>query len=580
MAGKPSKSKESGKSGVKEESGAKPETRGAKPKNGNGAGLHTFHKEGQKVYVEKEKKKVDVWRIKPYIVQAKKINIYTGKRIVVLNKAEAQQNDVYAGYREMLRFKGKELAVVVDVAGEDVVKPGEMGVFRDVSDYLEVQDGDIIEIVHLNRPASLEYIRKKMDKKELTPGEVDTIIKDLMDNKLSEAELGAWVSSMYINGLSDSEVVSLTNSIVSSGDRLILGKSPIADKHCIGGVAGNRTTMVIVPIIAAAGVYIPKTSSRAITSPAGTADTMEVLANVDFQIDELKEMVLKSYGAIVWGGGLNLASADDKLIKIRNPLSLDPRGVLLSSILAKKKSVGAQHVIIDIPIGRGTKIASMADAQELAQDFLKIGKMLEMNVEALITDGSEPIGNGVGPALEARDVLQVLEGAGPEDLRHKSLIVAGKVLELSGKVQKGKGYEVAEHFIDSGKALAKMREIIELQGGDRNVKSDDMPIGQYKYEVRAERGGKISHIDNKAISKICRLAGAPGDKGAGVYLYRLKGDKVEPGDLLFTIYSESEAKLDFAIKALESLDPVEMQKMLLDTVKEIGVPPEAPVTFE
>ncbi len=550
----------------KKDGNGKPENRSRKNST------YTIHKPGQIVYVEKERKHVDVWRIRPYIVQARKINIYTGKKIVVLNKREAQQNDIYAGYREIVRFRGKELAIVVDVAGDDVVKQGEIGVFKDVSDELEIGDNDIVEIVHLNRPASLEYIRKKLDKKELEQKEVETIISDLMNNRLSEGELGAWVSGMYINGLSDSEIVSLTDSIVASGDKLDLGKSPVADKHCVGGVAGNRTTMITVPIIAAAGIYIPKTSSRAITSSAGTADTMEVLAKVDFKIEELKEIVLKSYGAMVWGGGLNLASADDKLIKIRNPLSLDPKGVLLSSILAKKKSVGAQHVAIDIPIGRGTKISSMQEAQELAQDFLKIGKMLDMNVEALITDGSEPVGNGIGPALEARDVLQVLEGAGPEDLRHKGLIISGKLLELAGKVEKRKGYEVAEHFIDSGKALAKMKEIIELQGGNPRVRSDDMPIGQYKYEVKAERAGKISHMDNKTISKIARIAGAPGDKGAGIYLCRLKGDRVEAGDLLFTIHSESEAKLEFAIKALENLEPVEMQKMLLDTVNEIGQP--------
>lgn len=532
----------------------------------NGKNGHTLHKPGQIVYIEKERKKVDVWRIKPYIVQVKKINIFTGKKIIVLNKREAQQNDIYPGYRENLRFKGKEIGVVVDVAEDEVVKPGEVGLFRDVSDAFKINDNDILEIIHLNRPASLEYIKKKLDKKELSTYEIDTIIKELMGNRLNEAELGAWVSGMYINGLSDNEVVSLTNSIVASGDKLEIGKGPIADKHCIGGVAGNRTTMIVVPIIAAAGIYIPKTSSRAITSPAGTGDTMEVLAKVDFKIDEMKEIVLKSYGAIVWGGGLNLASADDKLIKIRNPLSLDPRGVLLSSILAKKKSVGSQYVVIDVPIGRGTKISSMTEAHELAQDFLKIGNMLSMNVEALITDGSEPIGNGIGPALEARDVLQILEGSGPEDLRHKSLIIAGKILELTGKVEKGKGYEIAEHFIDCGKALAKMKEIIELQGGNPKIKSEDIAIGQYKYEFKADLNGKISHIDNKVISKIARIAGAPGDKGAGIYLYRLKGDKVELGNVLFTIYSESETKLSFAIKALENLEPIELQKMLLDTI--------------
>lgn len=529
-----------------------------------------LHKPGRIVYTEKEKKRVDVWRVKPYITQAKIINIYTGKKIIVLNKREAQQNDILAGYRETIKFKGEEFVVIVDVADEAVVKPGEIGLFRDISDALAIQNGDTIEILHLNRPASLEYIKKKLDKKELTSQEIETIIRDLMDNKLSEGELGAWISGTYINGLTDNEVVALTMSIAKSGSTLELEKTPIVDKHCVGGVAGNRTTMVMVPIVAAAGIYIPKTSSRAITSAAGTSDTMEVLAKVDFNIPELKEIVSKCHGAIVWGGGLNLASADDKLIKIRNPLSLDPRGMLLASILAKKKSVCAQHVVVDVPVGRGAKIHSLEEAQSLAQDFLKIGKMLDMSVEALITDGSEPIGNGIGPALEARDVLEVLEGAGPEDLRYKSLIIAGKALELAGKVEKGKGYGIAEQLIDSGKALAKMKEIIELQGGNPNIKSSDIPIGQYKYDVLAERSGKISHIDNKTISKIARIAGAPVDKNAGIYLYHLKGDRIEVGDKLFAIYATSETKLDCAIKALEMLEPIELQKMLLETVKEIN----------
>lgn len=531
-------------------------------------GTHTLHKPGQHVYVEKEKKKVDVWKLKRYIGKAKNIEILTGKKVVVLNRAEAQEHDIYAGYREVLKYKDKEVVVFVEVGGDEVIKYGEIGIYKDLSDELGIKDGEIVEIVHLNRPVSLEYIRKKIDNKELAKEEMEKIVDDLINNRLNEGEIGAWIAAMYINGLSDEEVVWLTESIVKSGNVLNLNKKPIADKHCIGGVAGNRTTMVLVPIVAAANIYIPKTSSRAITSAAGTADTMEVLANVNFKIEELEEIVKKSYGAIVWGGGLNLASADDKMIKIRNPLSLDPRGVLLASILAKKKSVNAQHVVVDIPVGRGAKISSLKDAEDLAQQFIRIGKMLGMNVEALITDGSEPIGNGIGPALEARDVMMVLEGNGPEDLRHKSLLLAGKILEMAGKVEKGKGYEVAEKILDSGKALEKMREIIELQGGNPNIKSSDIPIGKYKYDVRAERSGKISHIDNKTISKIARIAGAPLDKGSGVYLYRLRGDRVEAGDILFTIYAESETKLDYAIKALENLEPIEMQRMVLGSVSE------------
>lgn len=522
--------------------------------------------EGEKQkFVEKEVERVDVWRYKPYICKVKPIDIYTGKRIIVLHEREAMAHDMYSGYRAELKYGKKKLTVLIDVTSE-LVKQGEVGVFRDVSQELKLKEGEEVEILHMNRPASLEYIKKKLDGGILTEKEVFTIVEEIMDGKLSEIETAAWVSSAYINGFSDEEIIALTNATVASGEQLVLGKSPIADKHSIGGVAGNRTTMVIVPIIAALDIYIPKTSSKAITSASGTADTMSLLAGVEFSIDEMREIVLKTHGAIVWGGGMKLAPVDDKLIRIRNPLSLDPEGMLLASILGKKKAVGAQHLIVDIPIGRGAKIYDIVKGQELAKHFIKIGKELGIKIEALITDGAEPVGFGIGPALECRDVLEVLEGKGPEDLRHKSCLLAGKLLELCGKAEKGRGYEMASKVIDSGKALSKMREIIELQGGDPMIKSYNVPLGHYSYDVVAEQSGKIFHIDNKTISKIARLAGAPLDKGAGIYLHCIRGDRIEKGDKLFTIYAESEAKLSFAIKALENLEPVEMRKMLLGSL--------------
>jgi AMP phosphorylase len=294
---------------------------------------------------------------------------------------------------------------------------------------------------------------------------------------------------------------------------------------------------------------------------------MEVLAPVDFGIDEMKRIVLKTKGAIAWGGGMNLASADDRMIRIRKPLSLDPRGVLLASILAKKKSVGAKYVVVDIPIGRGVKVGDMAGAESLGKDFISIGKRLEMTIEGLITEGSEPVGNGVGPALEVKDVMEVLQGQGPADLRSKSAMLAGRLFELMGKVNEGEGYDTAMHFIRNGKAWKKMQEIVDEQGGNGKIRMDDLPIGKHTYTVKADKGGKISHIDNKAISRIARAAGAPKSKGSGVYLHRLKGDRVKPGDVLFDIYADSETKLDYAIKALDVWDPVELEKMLLGTLR-------------
>jgi AMP phosphorylase len=299
---------------------------------------------------------------------------------------------------------------------------------------------------------------------------------------------------------------------------------------------------------------------------SGTADTMEVLAPVNFSIEELRRIVLKTHGSIVWGGGMKLAPVDDKLIRVRNPLALDPEGMLIASILGKKKAVGATHLIVDLPAGRGAKISDVSKANEMARHFIRIGKDLGIKIEALITDGAEPVGFGIGPALECRDVLEVLEGKGPEDLRHKSCMMVGKLLELCGKAEEGKGYDIASKTIQNGKALSKMKEIIAAQGGNPNVKSGSISIGNYHYDVFAEQSGKIFHIDNKAMSKIARLAGAPLDKYAGVYLHCIRGDRIEKGDKLFTVYASSEAKLGFAIKALENLEPIEMRKMLLGTV--------------
>lgn len=511
-------------------------------------------------------KKDEVWKYKKYVCKAKCFDITAGGKIIVLNESEAHQNDLYASHRVILRHAGKQTIAIVDVAS-DMVQQGEVGLFAEVCSELGTHDGAQVEIIHMQRPASIEFIKKKMDGHVLSKDEIETIMRELMQNRLSEAELASFITSVYIRGMSEDEVVGLTQSVVATGETLDLGRQPICDKHCIGGVAGNRTTMVMVPIIAAAGLYIPKTSSRSITSAAGTADTMEVLCDVSLGLDDMRSVVRKSHGCIVWGGALSLASADDKLIKIRNPLSLDPRGVMLASILAKKKSVGAKYVIIDIPIGRGAKVPDKADAADLGHEFINIGKRLGMKLEVLVTDGSEPVGRGIGPSLECNDVLSVLNNAGPVDLRDKSCQLAGALLELTGKVKKGRGIPMAEQILRSGKALSKFREIVELQGGKHNVKLSDISVARYKHEVRAEKDGRIFHIDNRMVSKIARAAGAPNDHEAGVLLVCERGDRVKKGDVLYEIHSSSESKLSFAIKALEGWSAVDLERTVLSSME-------------
>ncbi len=511
--------------------------------------------------------KIDVWKHKKYECKVKDLDVYTGGKVIFLNEDEAKEHDIFWGYRTQICTKKECIVVNVNTSNE-LIKPGEIGISKDVCKEFKLREGEIIEILHMDRPASLGSIQKKLNGQTLTEEDIKLIVKEIMEGKLSEIETTAWIAAAYMKGLSDEEIIALTHATVDSGHQLNLGKVPILDKHSIGGVAGNRTTMIVVPIIACTNAYIPKTSSRSITSASGTADTFEVLTNVNIEIDELRNIVRKAHGAIVWGGGMNLAPIDDKLIKIRHPLSLDPEGMLLASILGKKKCVGAQHVIIDIPVGRGAKVPYVERAQQLGDHFIKIGKSIDMNLEILITDGAEPVGNGIGPGLECKDVLAVLQGTnGPLDLRHKGVFMAGKLLELSGQCPRGKGYSIAENILTSGKALKKMLQIIELQGGNPKIKSDDIPIGTYSYDIKAAREGRIFHIDNKALSKIARIAGSPRDKGAGVYVHKIRGDHVMAGEKLMTIYAESENKLEFAIRAVQDLEPIEFRKMLLGTIE-------------
>jgi AMP phosphorylase len=355
--------------------------------------------------------------------------------------------------------------------------------------------------------------------------------------------------------MSPKETIMLTQAMAEQGETLKIKRYPIIDKHCIGGVPGNRTTMVLVPVIAAAGLTIPKTSSRSITSPAGTADTMEVLSNVSFPLKDMKKIVQKTNGCVVWGGSLNLAPADDKIIKVERPLGIDAESQLLASILAKKLSVSSTHIIIDIPAGAGAKVKDRKAALLLKKQFEDVAKSLKMRVTVVITDGSQPIGKGIGPALEARDVLRVLmrDARRPFDLERKCVFMAGKIFEMAGIKN---GLVKAHHILDSGKAYMKMKEIIKAQGGNPDITPKEIVLGRCRHIVRADKSGIVKAIDNESITHLARVAGAPKFKGAGVYIYKHIGDKVEKGDKLFKVFTKGKNKLEYVKKeALKELNP-------------------------
>lgn len=492
-----------------------------------------------------------------FYLKPKKIDITVGNRyVIVVNEKTAHHMDLHAADRIFIKNGQNHAIAIVDISNHET-KDGEIGLYLDTWNKLQViREDKRVSIEMAQKPESVIYIREKLDGKKLDAVKMNKIIEDVVKQKLSDVELTYFVSGCYVNGLDDKETVELTKAIVKNGGKLSFKNKVVLDKHCIGGVPGNRTTLITVPICAAAGVLIPKTSSRAITSPAGTADTMEVLANVHNDAAKLTKIANKVGGFISWGGGVDLAAADDYMIKVRNPLSLDPQGMLLASILAKKHSVSANCVVIDIPYGPDVKVGSIAAAQPLKKRFEKIATMLGMKIKVVLTDGKQPIGRGVGPILECIDCLQVLNNDpnAPKDLRTKAIYIAGIALELCGKAKKGQGEKLAEEMLKSGKAAKKLQEMIDAQG------RTNIPLtpGKFSYEVKATKNGTVKYINNKVISRYARMAGAPINMGAGLTMNKYIGDKVKKGDVLFTLYAESAGRL---ADTLESVIPDQCYKI-------------------
>jgi thymidine phosphorylase len=331
--------------------------------------------------------------------------------------------------------------------------------------------------------------------------------------------------------------------MIATGTRLRLDGAPIADKHCVGGVPGNRTTLIVVPILAALGVVMPKTSSRAITSPAGTADTMGVLADVALTPQRLTEVIRAAGACIAWGGALDLAPADDILITVERPMELDTEAQMVASILAKKQTAAATHVLIDIPVGPTAKVRTLGAAERLSSLFRAVAEDIELRLDVIVTEARGPIGWGIGPRLEALDVLAVLrrEDGAPPDLREKSLYLAARLLEMTGTARPAGGYRAAQQALDSGAALQAFERIVAAQG-PRPLP----PAAPLRSVITAEADGRIREIDCWQISRVAKCAGAPAHAAAGVRLLRGVGDVVGRGEPLFEIHAQSEAQLGFA----------------------------------
>jgi len=438
-----------------------------------------------------------------------------------------------------------EVSGILNFCVDGLLAKDEIGLSEAAFRDLALPEGASVDATHARAPESVERVRRKLRGEPLARADFDAILADVCARRYAKPELAMFVLACALRRLDTRELIAFTEAMIACGSRLSFAAPVVADKHCIGGIPGNRTTLIVVPILAALGLTVPKTSSRAITSPSGTADTMAVLADVALSPDRIRRVVERTGACIVWGGALDLAPADDVLITVERPMGIDTEGQMIASILSKKKTAGATHALIDIPVGPTAKVRSRERGEALAERFREVAQAIELTVDVVLTEAHGPIGRGVGPRLEALDVLSVLkrEPDAPAELREKSLYLAARLLERTGAVGDAGGYRAAQRALDSGAALAKLEEIIEAQG-----RAELPAAAPFRAEVEASRDGRVREIDCLEVNAIAKLAGAPANPAAGLRLLRGVDAVVARGEPLFEVHAQSRDQLEFALE--------------------------------
>ena len=455
--------------------------------------------------------------------------------------------------RVQLTHAGQVVTTIVNVIHSDLLESGEMGLSVSAQEDLGVKEGDVIEVIQAPPVDSLSQLRSKIYGHRLDKQGFVSVITDIAKGRYANIHVAAFLTGMASHRANLQEVIDLTASMVDVGEKLSWGTTPVADKHCVGGLPGNRTTPIVVAIAACAGLVMPKTSSRAITSPAGSADVMEVMTPVTHGLTQMREIVEKEGACFVWGGALALSPADDLLIKVARPLEIDSDAQLVASVLSKKIAAGATHAVIDIPVGLTAKVRSTDQADHLEHLLTRVAFANGLNLMVVRTDGTQPVGRGIGPALEARDVLQVLrnEPQAPQDLRQRAIDLASALVELCGKVAPGQGQTFATESIDSGRAWQKFQAICEAQGG-----FTEPSFSKLTHTIKTTQSGIVKSIDNRRLSRIAKLAGAPLAQTAGIDLMVRLGDQVQSGDPLFVLHAQAQGELDYTLTYLDSHPPI------------------------
>ncbi len=428
------------------------------------------------------------------------------------------------------------------VDDETIVSPGELGLNNEAFLRLNLPEGANVSLSLAGLPPSAGILQRKIAGNILSSSEYSSVVKDIVAGRYSNMDIASFLVASG-SFMTASEVLSLTEALI--GDDVIRwdDENIVVDHHCLGGIPGNKTDIIITAIVAAYGLPMPKTASRSLTSCAGVADTFAVLANVEADEAKLKKLIKENRGAIVDYNTLPIANASKIVSSVERALGISQQQHIVSSILAIKLAAGVTHLVLDIPVGPSSRIKSTAEAMRIRKLVEYVGDMLSIEIDAVITDGSEPIGNGIGAVLEARDVMRILRNKeeAPQDLLEKSLFLAGRILEFDPKLRGGQGYHVAKEILSSGRALETMNRIIYAQG-----KAPQAQIGHLTRDIVSSRAGVVESIDNHQINKIGVLAGASQYPGAGLDLLKKVGDFVEPGETLYRIHSVSASDFAFA----------------------------------
>lgn len=457
---------------------------------------------------------------------------------------------------ELVAEDRSALATLYLVKG-DFLRIDEVGLSEVAWRRLGCPQDEPVQVKHAPPLDSMSSVRSKVYGHRLDDAQLKAIVQDVVRERYTDVQLATFLTAFAAEPPQLAETVALTRAMLEAGDRLSWPSETIADKHCVGGLPANRTTPIVVAIAAAAGLTIPKTSSRAITSPAGTADTMETMAPVDLDVPAMRRVVEQEGGCVVWGGSARLSPADDIFIRVERALDLDSEAQLVASVISKKLAAGSTHVLLDLPVGPTAKVRTTDDAERLSSQLVAVAAELGMVARPVFTDGTQPVGTGIGPSLEARDLLAVLRGdkAAPADLRQRAVVLAGSLLELAGATARDGGEAIATAILDDGRALSKFYAICEAQGGFREPSPAPLT-----HSLVAERGGMIAAIDNRVVARIAKLAGAPRAKSAGLEIHVKLGDEVTRGQPLMTLHGESRGEMDYALSyAAANPDAIEVK---------------------